>query len=255
MSNLNKSHFELVGEFHDTFGHPQRTELFFDCFLSDPNLVPFRISLMREELDEFKDAFQKKDVVEMSDALCDLAYVTYGAGQTLGINLDDVLQNLNIDLYQRSNFSKSTLGKCTNLDNKTFWTNEYTDIVVQYEYDMIERSLDNFHSVATNSDNFKKMSFWLAYILKYTYGLGYNLGFDMDQMFREVHRSNMTKVCDNIDDANESVKFYQADGRYKDPQIKTKGKYFVVFDADTTKILKNHKWENPNIKQFLCSSA
>lgn len=264
MSN-SKSHFELVGEFHDTFGHPVRTENYYDCFSNEPNLIPFRISLMREELDEFKDAFQKKDVVEMSDALCDLAYVTYGAGHSLGINLDDVMKNLSIDLYQRSNILKqNTLGKLSkqnmmNIDTSYSqaccqWENEYTDIVVQNEYEMINRSLENFQS-NSNSQNFKKMSFWLGYILKYVYGLGHNLDFNMDLMFREVHRSNMTKVCDNIDDANESVKFYQTDPRYKNPQIKTKGKYFVIFDADTTKILKNHKWENPNIKQFLNNTA
>ncbi len=255
MSNLNKSHFELVGEFHDTFGHPLRNKYYLDCFVNEPNLVPFRVSLMKEELDEFKDAFQKKDVVEMSDALCDLAYVTYGAGHSLGIDLDDVLKNLGIDLYHRNNTKHNiTLGKLNNSEISQ-WTNEYTEIVVQNEYDMIDRSLENFQSTAIDSRNFIKMGFWLGYILKYVYGLGHTLDLNMDLIFREVHRSNMTKVCDNMDDANESVKFYRTDPRYKNPQIKTKGKFFVIFDADTTKILKNHKWENPNIKQFLNPST
>jgi predicted HAD superfamily Cof-like phosphohydrolase len=250
MTHFNRTHFELVGEFHDTFGHPLRTENYTDCFTTEQNLIPFRISLMREELDEFNDAYGKKDVIEMADALCDLAYVTYGAGHSLGINIDNVLQELNVSLTPTQTETKTnTLGK---LDAKTNqWINEYTDIVVQNEYEMLNRVLENFQSVATKSQNFTKMRFWLGYVIKYVYDLGHVLGFNMDLIFREVHRSNMTKVCDNIEDANQSVKFYQTDSRYSDPQIKTKGKYFVVFDAGTTKILKNHKWENPNIKQFL----
>lgn len=251
MSNLNKSHFELVGEFHETFGHPSRTEPYLDCFTKEPKLIPFRISLMREELEEFKVAFEKKDVVEMYDALCDLAYFTYGTGHTMGINIDTMLEEMGINLSYRDDFKNTTLGKLTETNQ---WVNEWTDVIVQNEYEMINRSIENF-KLAGDLKHFKQMGFWLVYILKYAYGLGHNMGFSMDLMFREVHRSNMTKVCDNIDDANESVKFYQTDDRYKNPQIKTKGKYFVVFDAATTKILKNHKWENPNLKQFLASSS
>jgi predicted HAD superfamily Cof-like phosphohydrolase len=72
----------------------------------------------------------------------------------------------------------------------------------------------------------------------------------MDNMFREVHRSNMTKVCSTVEDAKESIDFYLREGKYKNPSMRVKGKYFVVYDAETTKILKCHKWETPNLKQF-----
>jgi hypothetical protein len=76
----------------------------------------------------------------------------------------------------------------------------------------------------------------------------------MDLMFREVHRSNMTKLCPDIDSANKSVEFYKTSAEYKDvyktPAIKQKGKYFVVYNIDNSKILKNINWEEPNLQQF-----
>ena len=60
--------------------------------------------MIREELDELKDAIEKKDIKEVADALTDILYVTYGAGHAFGINLDKCF-----DEVQDSNMSK--LGK------------------------------------------------------------------------------------------------------------------------------------------------
>ena len=72
------THFQLVGEFHDTFGHPQRTQPYVDCFRENPQLLQFRLSLIEEELKEFIEA---KTDVDRFDALCDESYVVNGAGQ------------------------------------------------------------------------------------------------------------------------------------------------------------------------------
>ena len=60
-----------------------------------------RVSLIKEELDELIDAMNKKDLVEVADALTDILYVTYGAGHAFGINLDDCFEEV-----QNSNMSK-----------------------------------------------------------------------------------------------------------------------------------------------------
>jgi predicted HAD superfamily Cof-like phosphohydrolase len=57
--------------------------------------------LIKEELAEFKEAIDKKDLLEAADALTDLLYVTYGAGHAFGINLDDCFNEV-----QNSNMSK-----------------------------------------------------------------------------------------------------------------------------------------------------
>ena len=48
-----------------------------------------------------KDAIDKKNLVDVADALTDILYVTYGAGHAFGINLDKCF-----DEVQASNMSK-----------------------------------------------------------------------------------------------------------------------------------------------------
>jgi len=121
--------------------------------------------------------------------------------------------------------------------------------LIQHRISTIENLIKNL-SASAKSEDLNEMVEYLSKLLYITYDLGYSLNFNMDKMFREVHRSNMTKVCNNIKDAKESIEFYELDNRYKQPTIRIKGSYFVVFDSDTTKILKNHKWEQPDLKQF-----
>jgi len=64
-------------------------------------ITSLRYELIREELEEFKDAIDKKDIKEVADALTDILYVTYGAGHAFGINLDECFKEV-----QNSNMSK-----------------------------------------------------------------------------------------------------------------------------------------------------
>ena len=57
--------------------------------------------LIKEELDELKQAIEKNDLLEVADALTDILYVTYGAGHAFGINLDNCFSEV-----QNSNMSK-----------------------------------------------------------------------------------------------------------------------------------------------------
>ena len=60
-----------------------------------------RIDLIKEELEELTDAMSKNDLLEVADALTDILYVTYGAGQAFGIDLDKCFEEV-----QNSNMSK-----------------------------------------------------------------------------------------------------------------------------------------------------
>ena len=70
----------------------------------NPHLVQkindLRYNLIKEELDELKQAIDKNDLLEV-DALTDILYVTYGAGHAFGINLDNCFSEV-----QNSNMSK-----------------------------------------------------------------------------------------------------------------------------------------------------
>ena len=95
MSNFNK-----VGTFMKTFGQEVKSK---PSFSSD-KINKLRIDLIKEELDELKEAMKNNDLLEVADALTDILYVTYGAGHAFGIDLDKCF-----DEVQNSNMSK--LGK------------------------------------------------------------------------------------------------------------------------------------------------
>ena len=92
MSNFNK-----VKTFMETFGQEVKTK----PSLSTDKINSLRYNLIKEELEELKEAMENKDLLEVADALTDILYVTYGAGHAFGINLDKCFEEV-----QNSNMSK-----------------------------------------------------------------------------------------------------------------------------------------------------
>jgi len=91
------TNFEKVGLFMKTFGQEVKKK----PSLSTDKINNLRISLINEELEEFKQAILNNDLKEAADALTDILYVTYGAGHAFGVDLDKCF-----DEVQRSNMSK-----------------------------------------------------------------------------------------------------------------------------------------------------
>ena len=91
------TNFDKVGIFMKTFGQEVKNK---PSFSSD-KINQLRISLIKEELDELKEAMNSKNLLEVADALTDLLYVTYGAGHAFGIDLDKCFEEV-----QNSNMSK-----------------------------------------------------------------------------------------------------------------------------------------------------
>ena len=91
------TNFEKVGLFMKTFGQEIKTK----PGLSSNKINELRVSLINEELEEFKEAIKNSDLKEAADALTDILYVTYGAGHAFGINLDKCFEEV-----QKSNMSK-----------------------------------------------------------------------------------------------------------------------------------------------------
>ena len=91
------TNFDKVGIFMKTFGQDVKNK----PSLSTDKINELRLSLIKEELDELKEAMRNKDLLEVADALTDILYVTYGAGHAFGIDLDKCF-----DEVQNSNMSK-----------------------------------------------------------------------------------------------------------------------------------------------------
>ena len=92
MSNFNK-----VKTFMETFGQEVKNK---PSFTTD-KINSLRYDLIKEELEELKEAMENKDLLEVADALTDILYVTYGAGHAFGIDLDRCFEEV-----QSSNMSK-----------------------------------------------------------------------------------------------------------------------------------------------------
>ena len=91
------TNFEKVGLFMKTFGQEVKV---MPSFSSD-KLNKLRIDLIEEEVEELKEAINRRDLKETIDALTDILYVTYGAGHAFGVNLDQCFEEV-----QSSNMSK-----------------------------------------------------------------------------------------------------------------------------------------------------
>jgi len=91
------TNFDKVKTFMETFGQEIKTKPSF----SSEKVNNLRYELIKEELDELKEALDNKNFLEVADALTDILYVTYGAGHAFGIDLDKCF-----DEVQNSNMSK-----------------------------------------------------------------------------------------------------------------------------------------------------
>ena len=91
------SNFEDVRKFMETFGQRVKTKPSFP----DDKTMQLRFDLIKEELNELEEAMKTKNLKEVADALTDILYVTYGAGHSFGVNLDDCFEEV-----QSSNMSK-----------------------------------------------------------------------------------------------------------------------------------------------------
>ena len=91
------SNFEKVKAFMNTFGQEVKEKTKFP----NEKIIKLRYNLIKEELEELKEAIEQKNIIEIADALTDILYVTYGAGHAFGINLDKCFNEI-----QESNMSK-----------------------------------------------------------------------------------------------------------------------------------------------------
>jgi len=91
------TNFEKVKRFMQTFGQ----EIKENAEFPSERITKLRTDLIDEELSELRIAIKNKNIREVADALTDILYVTYGAGHSFGINLDDCFNEV-----QRSNMSK-----------------------------------------------------------------------------------------------------------------------------------------------------
>ena len=100
---------------------------------------------------------------------------------------------------------------------------------------------------AHNNNDFPEIIDAMADILYVVYGMGASYGVNLDKAFERVHRSNMSKLCKTEQEAIDTVasykeKYEQGKSPYATPVYRRgneAGDYWVVYNEDSGKVLKN----------------
>jgi len=251
-----------VSEFNYLFGvidynyDPLNTNVFYYLFNNkddkfNSNQVELRYKLINEESNELIEAFEKIDVIEIIDALCDILSVIAGAKvyfnlSNESINLilleDDniILQNEELD-YQKTIIIKEII-----LSNK----NDFNKLIEEIKCSNI--ILEDLTKNMLSGDSFSKKEIEvyneiLDKIIEIVYKFSIMIKINIFQLFELVHKSNMTKVCTDKETAKITVEWYKAtQDRYKLPNFKeinyNNKIYWIIYDDESKKILKSIKY-------------
>lgn len=204
---MENKYLEMVREFHEAF----------DIIILDhgetapEELERLRKDLLIEELEELRLGMKTDDKVEVLDAIIDSVYIMLGSRLSLGVYRQ----------YQEDMFRES-LSLNSIID---FLKSESPHFLVTIEYDLNELFRD---------------------VLTYYYG-GYNvdLGKLFEDAFKEVHRSNMSKACASMEEAEKTVDYYLKNKNVKSYIKPHNGKFLVL--REDGKLLKSISYSPANL--------
>lgn len=272
-----ESNFQKVCEFHRAFGHPYH-EQFSPETVQDFNTSKLRIKLIKEEFNEYACAYFVTNRLECLDALADSLYVIYGTGACFGINLDkeyesrystellalEQIFNKRAKLDIKSNFERTVYFMYANMKKEFPYLN-YKVIIAnnslkddKYNHHKVEEDLESLLkelSYGILLVDMKKITEALCNMLFAIYAIGAaEFGVDMNEVFDEVHCSNMSKLCSTEDIAKKTVEHYKKNNAIRYPNVEYRGvpsgDYWIVFDKDTGKILKSIEYVPPVLNGY-----
>jgi len=121
--------------------------------------------------------------------------------------------------------------------------------IIQLRIDLIQEELNELKEAINNKD-IVVVADVLTDILYVTYGAGHSFGVDLDSCFNEVQRSNMSKACENKEEAEATVKFYKEKKNTDSFYEEKEGKYLVYREGDR-KTLKSINYSPAQLKKIL----
>lgn len=126
--------------------------------------------------------------------------------------------------------------------------------LVKLRLDLIREEVRELEQ-AVADENMVEVADALADILYVVYGAGSAFGIDLDEAFRLVHDSNMTKACETEEEAYETVEWYLKNMKdtYDSPEARISpcGSYWIVVNSSSGKILKSIKYQPVNLKPLV----
>jgi len=107
---------------------------------------------------------------------------------------------------------------------------------------------------AVRENNIKEVIDALSDILYVTYGMGIEMGIDLDKSFDIVHNSNMTKFCKSEKEAIDTVNWYKEnEKRYDTPSYRKSSdeNHWVVYNKSNDKALKSINYTPANFDSMI----
>lgn len=192
------------------------------------------------------------------------------------INLDTILGDNSLSNYQLVNHINTKYFNTTSRPstlNNIDWNASNFYGQMKYEYDVMDfyknlnnktyrhliyniwgtiNILNNNLKIEIDNKHFENIKKILVKLLYAVNTLGIIIGVDLDRSFDIVHNSNMTKICKNREEAQQTVSWYiKNDRRYNSPSYKENKYGFVIFNEDTGKILKSINYTPANFDSIL----
>ena len=233
-----QTHYQMVSEFNRVLGPgvPARPTV--------PSTAQqqLRMDLIDEEaVTELGVAMFQEDVVKVADALGDSLVVIYGAANDWGVVCDGVQQ----DTWA----TRPTLSPPSHAVQTARLETIHHLAITRLQAAMDLNSPDHVARAVNEA-------------VAAVYAAGDEWGIRLDPVLREIHRSNMSKLCRSEEEAQYAVTRYAAGEGYQgqvapiptayrpchDPQF---AGCFVVYHADSGKTLKGPRYEVPQLETVL----
>lgn len=133
------------------------------------------------------------------------------------------------------------------IDNPTIPSKERCELrinLIQEELDELKEAVKN-NDIVEIADAFTDIQYVLSGAL-----LEFGMANKFEELFNEVHSSNMSKTCDTIQEAEKTVDMYlQKDGT--ESYIKEKGNKYFVYRSSDNKVLKSINYRKADLKKII----
>lgn len=197
-------HAEVL-QFHTAFGLPHPAVM----TRPDPALRRLRVSLLREEAQELADATSANDIVEIADALADMAYIACGTAISYGL-AGGLASETQVIAMVRSITGAPRVGS---IDERQAFDEAMTRVLANYCFaeEAAERGETDEAPV-------------LHRLSEVLLEVGMHAHFHnvpLERVFLEVHRANMSKL------GEDGKPIYREDGKvmkgpnYRRPDVKS----------------------------------
>ncbi len=251
-----KTNFQKVRDFNISFGLERSSN-------PSEKLFKLRWDLIQEGSNELFDAIKKNDCIEIIDALSDILYVIHGAADSFEQDFDLLFNESTIHQFIHNNKINHTVRIPYQFLSLSGLAR--MEAVLQKIPDDLNNLINNLYAYELfklqeffEQKNISNILNQLCVLLKHVYLIAHVFGVDLNKSFDLVHESNMSKLAETEEIAQQTVRWYIAnEPRYDSPsyrlspiQINNQSRW-VIFNESTGKALKSIHYKPVDLTSFL----